>query len=196
MKGKVVCGCCGHVMRLSNTRNMRFRCLFTRAASDAECYRLSISAQELADMLFDVILKQVQVILNIDCLDMVNSLDRTAAHLSEIEKQIAKCHDAKCRLYERMTLGEIDVETYKAEKAGLEENIGRLDTVLSKLVSDNEKNLAAKAANDDLRRAAESASAEKTLTRSLVDTLISKVYIYPGDRVEIEWKVAGFGEAK
>ena len=134
--------------------------------------------------------------MNTDNLGLVNSLDRTAAHLAEIENQIAACQDEKCRLYERLTLGEIGAETYKSEKASVEENIGRLDTALSKLVADNEKNLAVKAANDDLRKAAESASAEKTLTRPLVDALISKVYIYPGERVEIEWKVAGFGEAK
>jgi len=196
LKGKVVCGCCGHVMRLSSTRNARFHCNFSRTASDAECYRLSVSAQELSDMLFDVISKYVQVILNTDRLSEIGDLELKIARQAEIEKQMETYQDEKRSLYERLILGEIDQDGYKALKADVDSELTRLNYAYSNLVAENGKLIATKAINDDLHRTAESVSGINTLTRSLVDMLISKVIVYPGDRVEIEWKVSGFGDVK
>jgi hypothetical protein len=34
----------------------------------------------------------------------------------------------------------------------------------------------------------------KTLTRQLVDVLINKVHVYPDKRIEVDWKISGFGD--
>ena len=52
LKGKVFCGCCGHTMKLSVTRNAAFYCDFTRVAPDAECFRLKMLAGELEAIVF------------------------------------------------------------------------------------------------------------------------------------------------
>ena len=64
----------------------------------------------------------------------------------------------------------------------------------TRLIAENEKLAVATAANDNILMAAKSAVGEKTLTRQLVDMLITKVSVFPGGRIEIDWKVAGFGE--
>jgi hypothetical protein len=49
---------------------------------------------------------------------------------------------------------------------------------------------------DSLCRTAREVSSETGFTRALAEKLIDKVYIYPGDRVEIAWKIRDFvGEA-
>ncbi|MDR2167030.1 MAG: hypothetical protein LBE35_04155 [Clostridiales bacterium] len=52
---------------------------------------------------------------------------------------------------------------------------------------------AAKASGDELSNLAGVALGSEKLSRPLVDALVEKVYIYPGNRVEIEWKVTDFG---
>jgi hypothetical protein len=37
---------------------------------------------------------------------------------------------------------------------------------------------------------------EKKLTRALVDILIEKVLIFPGERVEVQWKFAEFFDVR
>lgn len=192
LKGKVVCGCCNHVMQLSSTRNARFQCRFSRVASDAECHRLSISGQELADMLYDVISKQVQVILNIKSIGEISNLDIKVARQTEIEKQIEMYQDEKRRLYEGLVLGAISTETYKMAKTSIDAELVNLNRINADLIAENEKLSIAKEANDELLRVAESASGEDTLTRQLVDMLVLKVCVYPGDKVEVVWKISGF----
>lgn len=193
LKGKVACGCCNHAMLLSNTKNAKFQCKFSRIAADAECHKLSVSAQELIEMVYEVIAKQVQIILNIDDLNEIGNLDKRMAQQAEIGKLIALCLEEKRKLYERLVLGEIDVADYKVGKTSADAELDRLNRANAILISENVKLSADKAANDELRSAAESASNENSLTRQLADLLISKVYVYPGDRVEIAWKVSGFG---
>ena len=194
LKGKVACGCCGHIMSLSSTRNAQFQCKYTHAASDAECHRLSIPAQELTDMLCDVISKRAQVILNIDNLNDIDVMELKIVQQAEIEKQIEAYQNEKCRLYEQLVLKEITAEEYQAGKASIGIELDRLNYANTRLIAENEKLSATKAENDNLLIAAKSAAGENTLTRQLVDMLISKVSVFPGDRIEIIWKVTGFGE--
>ena len=196
IKGKVVCGCCGHAMVLSSTANARFRCRFTHSAVDAECHGLSVSAKELSGMIFDIITKQAQVILNIDSLNQISELDSKLAQQTEVENQIAALDDEKRRLYESLILGKINSVDYKAAKAEVEVEMTRLNRVNSAHIYENERLIAANATNERLQTLAESASNENSLTRPLVDMLISKVSIFPGDKVEIEWKVSAFGDVK
>ena len=177
LKGKVVCGCCNHAMKLSNTKNTRFKCNFTRNTSDAECHGLSVSAHELADMLYDVVSKQAQAILDVGSPGDIAELDQRMARQSEIAKQIESCQNEKCSLYESLILGTIDTDAYKAAKAAIDLDLNRLHHAHATIASENETLSTAKATNDALRNAALSASGESTLTHTLVDALISKVYI-------------------
>ena len=84
---------------------------------------------------------------------------------------------------------------YKAEKVSIDTELDRLNQVNALQIKEVERLSELKAKNDEMHAKAESASVETTLTRSLADALISKICVYPGNRVEIVWKVAGFGEA-
>ena len=196
LKGKAICGCCGHAMVLSSTANARFRCGFTHSAIDAECHGLSVSEKELSEIIFEVIFKHVQVILNIDSLSQLSDLSLKVARQAEVESRIAVLHDEKRRLYESLILGNINAEGYKASKTEVEVELNRLNNVNSSLASENEILSAVKASNENLVRIAENISNEKSLTHQIVDMLISRVLVFPGDKVEIEWRVSAFGDVK
>jgi hypothetical protein len=192
LKGKVYCGCCNHSMALSSTKNARFHCNHTRAIHDAECHRLSILQSELSDMLFDVISKQAQVILNIGKLSDVGQINVRLTRQAEYSKQIVALDNHKRRLYERFILGELTIEGYKTEKAPLDAETQRLAQISAALSSELEK-----LAQDGRRKKlASQVCAENGLTPALVDLLIEKVLIFPGERVEVRWKTADFFDAE
>jgi DNA invertase Pin-like site-specific DNA recombinase len=193
LKGKVVCGCCGHTMTFSGTQNAQYQCRFTFSAVDAGCHRMGISAKELAGTINDTIVKQAKAILGIDSLRDIGNLGLQKTKQSEVEKQIEICQDEKRRLYERLILGEIDAAGYKAIKTKIESEIDRLKSINTSLIAENEKLYSVKAINEKLFVAAKNASSEESLTSHLVNMLISKVSVFPGNRIEIAWKVSGFG---
>ncbi len=174
LKGMVVCGCCNHVMDLSMTKNARFQCKYTRAIHEAECHRLSVLERELSDMLFEVISKQAQVIL------------------TEYDRQISALNDRKRRLYERLILGELTIEGYKTEKMPIDAELTRLGQIHAALATELEK----LAQDGQRKKLASQVCAENAQTPALVDLLIDKVLIFPGERVEIKWKVADFFDAE
>jgi hypothetical protein len=149
---------------------------------------LRISANELSDMLIEIITKQAQVVLNIDQLRDVGKIDARLVRQAGHDKQIAALNDSKRRLYERLTLGELDIEAYKTEKAPLDAELARLGQVNAALVSE----LAEQAKDATRQKLAAQASAENGLTRALVDLLIDKVLVFPDNRLEIKWKVKDF----
>jgi len=79
-------------MQLSATRNPRFECHFTRAAADAECYRLSIPARELEKILFEIISKQTQIILGVD-----NVNEAIVEPQSDYARQIERIDDDRLK---------------------------------------------------------------------------------------------------
>jgi DNA invertase Pin-like site-specific DNA recombinase len=186
LKGKVFCGSCGHALRLSSTKNAAFHCNFTRAAPDEPCHKLKYPASELENVLFGIISKQAQVILNTDSLGGGYALDAQTENQADCERTIARNQDEKRALYERFILQEMDAAAYKAAKAALDAELLRLTRALDALNTE----AAAKTSGDALRKVAE--MCENALTRPLADALIDRVRVFPGNRIEIEWKVADF----
>ena len=168
-------------------------CRYTQVDENAECRRLEIGEQELEDLLYEVINKQAQVIRGIDKISDAAGISVKTEQQIEYEKQIEKRNEEKRNLYERFVLGEVSVEAYKTEKAAIDEDINRLTHSLDALKSEVAALSAVKESDDEVKRLAGIAVGEDKLSRSLVDLLIDKVYVYPGNRVEIVWKVKDFG---
>jgi hypothetical protein len=192
LKGKVVCGCCGHAMTLSSTANPRWQCLFTRVAPEAECHRLSITARELYETLFEIIRKQTQVVLNADISGELNEIDLRLERQSEYARRIESVGDEKRALYERVVLGELAAEDFKTEKAGLDAELARLTRIHDALAVENTKLAEAKSADVKLREVAENAAGESALTRALADLLIERVRVFPGGGIEVDWRFADY----
>lgn len=192
LRGKVVCGCCEHNMQLALRKERAFYCRYTLPLETAECHRLEINEAALEEMLYVVIEKQAQVILNVERLDYTSGFQLKTEQQAEYGKLIAKCRDDKRLLYEKLILGELDAAGYKAKKNAIDVELDRLNRALNSLNAEATAISAAKSSDDELRKLAETAMNDSKLTRPLVDVLIDKVYVYPGNKVEIVWKVADF----
>jgi site-specific DNA recombinase len=194
LRGKIVCGCCLHSMQRALRKEAAFVCRYTKVDALAPCHGMEIKERELETLLFDIISKQAQVILNTDSLNDINQMELRSEQQAEYRKLISRCQDNKRSLYEQYVMQEIDAGQYAAQKAGLDTELNRLNRVyttlsaqVAKLKADcDEKNKAREIAGDIAK--------ETGLTQALMDLLIDKVYIYPGNRVEISWKVTDFSD--
>jgi len=162
LKGRVVCGFCEHKMPLSQTKNTAFHCQFTRVAPDSECYRLKIPAKKLETEVYKAVSQRAKQILG-------NIEDNHSPKSSENE-------DAKRILYEQFVLGEIGEEQYKTAKAEL----GRP----SRCAIQHKGKAAGKPLSSTVRKAL----GAKKLSSELVETLVDKVLVYPGMKIEVVWK--------
>ena len=60
------------------------------------------------------------------------------------------------------------------------------------LTAETSKIAAKKSEDGEQKKIAEIVAAERTMTRTLVDLLIDKVYVYPTNHIEVVWKIAEF----
>ena len=192
LRGKVYCGCCGHAMPRTAKKSATFYCRYTQVNESAPCHGLTISEAELEGMLYEVLSKQAQVILNVADLSNAGRLDVQLAEQAEYDKQINRCLDQKRALYERFILKQITMEDYKIQKAAVDSELDRLREIhsnLKVLTSQIEMVEKAKSARTELAREVVGAGG---LTAGLADTLIDRVYVYPNNQVEIIWKMKDF----
>jgi len=192
LKSKVICGCCHHHMQIAPRKTRAFVCRFTRVDENAECHKHEVGELELENLLFEIINKQAQIILNADGLGDVANLPFQIEQQSEYQNRIGMCNEKKCKLYERYVLGEVTAENYRAEKAAIDTELSRLSQAFNTLKAETAVMVASKTSDDELRHLAETADDEGKLSKVLMDLLIDKVYVYPDNRVEIDWKVGDF----
>ncbi len=186
LKGNVFCGVCGHSLRLSNTKNAAFHCWFTRSAPDIACHKLRIQSRELEDAVREAVVRQSKIVLNLDQDDMRSY--RSKRQLDS-EQRLQELQNEKQRLYESLVLGDIQPEEYKEQKKALDAALDRHRDVHGVICEQAEKNAPSAA----IIKAAREAIQSDELERELADLLIEKILVYPDNRIEIQWKVSGFG---
>ena len=143
-------------------------------------------------MLYGVLSKQAQVILNVADLSNAGRLDVQLAEQAEYDKQIDNCLDQKRVLYEQLILKQITMEDYKSQKAAVDSELDRLREIHSDLkVRTSQMEMDEKAKSTRTKLAQEVVGAGG-LTAGLADTLIDRVYVYPNNQVEIVWKMKDF----
>lgn len=119
-------------------------------------------------------------------------METRSAQQIEYERRIARCNDNKRALYERFVLRALDAERYKTLKAEVDAEMTRLERANAAVKEQVTQMLANREAKIKAREIAGTASRESKLSRELVDLLIEKVLIYPGNEIEIVWKVSDF----
>ena len=102
--------------------------------------------------------------------------------------------EALRNLYEQSISGNITPEAYHEKKAKLDQEAIRDKQIYASQKMNMEHTKTVKEDLETSRRISGLATASSGL-KELVDLLIEKVLVFPGNRIEICWKVAGFGDA-
>ena len=169
LKGIVFCGC-------------------SQAYETGPCHDLKIDAEELEQVIFQTIKAQLKAVLSISA-DGSICLDAVAAEPTEYEKLIEALEDSKQSLFEQFVMGEIDVETYKSEKAACDAAILKAKNAHAAIAVQAEKRQEEQARQSSRAEIAKAITNSDSLTPELVNLLIEKVYVFPDKRIEIAYKV-------
>ncbi len=182
LRGKVFCGCCDHAMHISNGRH--FKCRFSEKITEMACHNLSIPIKDLEVVVFDTIRAQASCVLGNRDLE---SAELSALYQTEHTKKLCDLQERKRKLYEQFVLGEIGGDEYKSRKSEMDVLIADVKNVIAAAAEQ------AKSAREEYeeslrqKKIADELKAADTLTKSLVDLLIKRVYVFPDNRIEIEY---------
>ena len=192
LKGRVFCGNCHHALTRSNNKIPYYFCRHIVMGEHTPCHGISIREDELESMIYSVLSKQAQIILNVDNLADADALELQLAELNGCNKQVENYKAHKRMLYEQLLLQEITMDEYKARKAEIDGELARLDQIYTTLQAQTEQ----AQMNEDAKQArwtlAKKVIGSNGLTTELVDKLIERMYIYLGNQVEIVWKMKDF----
>jgi hypothetical protein len=176
LKGKVICGCCGHAMRISSTKNPQFHCNYTRTAPSAECHGLKRATAELESAVFEAIQRKVKPEHG-----ELAAFNEGLSSLTECGRRIARIGDEKRTLYEKLMLGEVTPEEYKEAKSGLDDELVRLSATNAALAAQSSEHVKTAKAT----ALAAKINAAHSLTQELTDLTLDKVLVFPDGRVEV-----------
>ena len=192
LRGKVFCGCCHHSMPRKANRNHYFHCWHTRFDEAAPCHGMTIVEADLEKMLYDLLSKQAKAILNLNDLSKPGLLDVQIAQRTECEKLIESYLDEKRVLYEQILLQKISMEKYKVQTAIVDRELDRLREIQGALKAQTVQMQSDEKTKSTRAKLAREVVGTGGLTAELADTLIDRVYVYPGNQLDIEWKVKDF----
>ena len=190
LRGDIVkCGCCGYALAYDeSTATAAYRCHHTLADHNAECRKLKVNAAELDEVVLTIIRKHAEVVLNSGDLSELRIVGADGKRVADYEKEIWECIEQRQRDYERFVLREIDCETHNALKNDCAERLERLNNQIAILrQAERDKHSGQKSAG-----IAKRVLSEAVTQREIVETLIDKVLVFPGKKIEIRWKVADF----
>lgn len=192
LKSKVICGCCNHTMNRIRQKNTAFICKHSSADKTALCYGLEISESELHNLLFDIISKQINILLNKDNVNVTENYNENIQKKINCENSIQECYKNKRRLYEQLLLEEINLETYNKLKSEYDDKINNFKNILSDITLQTELICKEKENETTLVNISNAVLNENGFSQALSDLLIDKVFICPDKKVKIAWKVRGF----
>lgn len=188
LRSKVFCGCCHHALSRIAQKTPFFMCRHSQADPSSRCYSLRVNADELEQAVFQTLKKQLELTLSYST-DGKAQTGFYVAERSEYERQVEALENDKQSLFERFVMGEIDMDTYKAEKAVYDEKITRTNNAFAAIAT-RAKQKQEEQERQSSRSVIWSTITESTgLTPELTDLLIEKVMVYPDNRIDIIYKV-------
>ena len=191
LNGKTACGCGGFALVYGDSTPIStYRCSHSSADPAADCYKMKVNADELEKAVMTVIKKQAEVVLDNGDLSSYRKTSMDERRVAECERQIKQYEESRQACYERFVGKEIDRDTYQSLKNDCTENIERLKNQLA-VYKQMERD---KQADKKVAALAEEALSEAATPKDIVNALVDKVRVFPGNQIEILWKFANFAE--
>ena len=188
LKGKVYCGCCDHALSRIAQKKPFYMCRHSTADVNSRCRDVRADAAGLEEAVLLTLKKQLEILLP-EHEDGTIHLEATAAKCSEYEKQLEALRDQKQSLFERYLLGQIELDTYKSEKAVYDAEILKVKNAYAAVTAQAKLKREEQARQISRQEIVHSIAEADVLTSELTDLLIEKVYVFPNNRIEIVYKI-------
>lgn len=197
--GKLFCGGCGYSMTYRPVRHRRFECPKHAVLQIPECCTY-IPAEQLEEAVLTLLIQELMVRGNAEE-ESKSLLLFQKTCIARLEKRAAASQDRQKRLleeaaslYEKYALGLVQAISYRQRADCIREQVCAL-SVKEQQDRNEQKRLQeeCRRAEEDMKQVIQYARLE-SLTQDVVDTFVSKIYVYRGKRIEIEWNFCGNGE--
>ena len=188
LKGKAFCGCCGHALSRTMQKTSYYYCRHSEADEESRCHKMRLNAAELEQAVFLTLKKQMEAAAPL-APDGTLRVDASVPERTEYEQQIEALQGGKRALYERYLMGEIDLNTYKAEKAACDELLLKTKNAYAAVLAQAKQKQDEQARQDSRMEASKAIFDADTLTTELAELLIDRVLVYPDKRIEIAYKI-------
>lgn len=188
LKGKAFCGCCGHALSRTMQKTSYYHCRHSEADVESRCHKMRLNAAELEQAVFLTLKKQMEAAAPL-APDGTLRVDASVPERTEYEQQIEALQDGKRALYERYLMGEIDLNTYKAEKAACDELLLKTKNAYAAVLAQAKQKQDEQARQDSRKEASKAIFDADALTTELAELLIDRVLVYPDKRMEIAYKI-------
>lgn len=187
LKGKVICGCCGHALTRVNRKTPYYFCRHSEVVERFPCHGMKILADDLEKIILGTLKQQVKVCLGstVDSMPVETSIPGWA----EYDQQIERLQDEKLQLYEQYIQGEIEADAYKVRTASLGERLLKIKNARTVWAAQAKQTKEAEERKQNCDRAIREITQADSLTDVLSELLIEKIYVFPKNRVEISYKL-------
>lgn len=193
LRGKIACGCCRYALSYDNsTENKVYRCHHTYADPNVPCHKMKVSAPELDEAILTMIKKQAEAVLNDGDIAKMMDMGDIKQKFSEYEAQIRQVEEQRKNCYEQFINLAIDRDSYLTLKNEYTKEIDRITKQLAVL----KKTERDKHSRQKSTAIAKEALSESAIPRIVVETLIEKVYVFPDNRIEVNWKISNFTDVE
>ncbi len=186
-KGKIFCGYCHHAMNKRVNKNPIFLCRHSEVDTSFPCYRLTIAEKELEEIVFQMILKQINMIKDTK---QTSNIEIQTKQKVELQNQIQLYHKKKEILYEQYVKGKLTEEQFTKLNLELTRELepiqNKLEEIDFQLQYSQNKNILQNQIKDIIK------DTPFLLNKELVDFFIDKIYIFKENRIEVKWKIEDF----
>lgn len=194
IKGFVKCGGCKHRMTRRNRMKASYYCRYYYEVKDEECCSENIKEDELIEIVRNAICSQAMLVADVENLKklqdeiMVKKQLDIGKRKKYLEDKIQSCDEKNFELYEKYRAGTITVDEFKALKQRLLEKRTEYMEDLKQYGKENE---IMEKGGDEIFSAYGGKETISGLTREVVEQLISEIYVYNKNKIEIRFKYAG-----
>lgn len=183
--GILKCGCCGYALAYDSSNEPVFRCQHTQADTAAACHKMKVNVHEVDNAILQMIELQIQVMLGFDATN-VRKIKHYEGQIISYKELLSKRIREQQHYYEEYIEQKISREEYLDYRKSNEMYLEKLNQQLSFLKSKK---------GTELNRKMVVATAKTLVNKSaspreLVETLIKRVSISPGNQLEVEWLIA------
>ena len=187
LKGRVYCGYCHHNMDRRPKKSAVFLCRHSEVDTALLCHNLTMLEKELEEIVFQMILKQIEIIKDTKQTD---SIEIQIAPKIELQNQMQLYHEKKKILYEQYIEKKLTEEQFTKLNLELTKELEPIQNKLEEIDFQLQHSQNRNTLQNQIEKITENTTF--TLTKELVELFVGKIYIFQESRIEVEWKIKDF----
>ena len=166
-------------------KNTIFLCRHSEVDTSFPCYHLKIAEKEVEKIIFQMILKQIEIIKD---RKQINNIDVQTTQKIELKNQIRLHHEKKKILYEQYIEKKLTEEQFTKSNLELTKELEPIQNKLEEIDFQlkHSKNTLQNQVKDIIK------DTPLLLNKELVDLFIDKIYIFKENRIEVKCKTEDF----